>query len=266
MSEERLHKILAGRGVASRRACEALILAGHVTVDGRIIRELGTKVLADADIRVDGRPVREPRKQYFILNKPRGFVTTMSDDRGRRSVGVLLREIRVRVYPVGRLDAETEGLLLVTNDGEMTNVLTHPKYQVEKTYVVAVKGTMNDAAVDKLRAGVFLREGKAAARVKVLRRTRETTRLEMTITQGLNRQIRRMCATVGSDVKRLERVRFGPLRLIGLPKGAIRPLRPDEIDALKRFTLRVAGGSGADEATEDTGDRRGRGSKRNKHR
>jgi 23S rRNA pseudouridine2605 synthase len=260
--EERLHKILASRGVASRRASEALILAGHVTVDGRFVRELGTKVALDADIRVDGRPIREPRKMYFILNKPRGFVTTMSDDRGRRSVGLLLREVRGRVYPVGRLDAETEGLLLATNDGEITNVLTHPRYHVEKTYLVTVKGSMDDSAVEKLRSSIFLREGKVTARVKVLRRTRETTRLEMMITQGINRQIRRMCAAVGYDVKRLERVRFGPLRLIGLPKGALRPLRADEVESLRRYCVRVAGGPADDGIPEDHGDKRSRGAKK----
>jgi len=248
LKTERLHKILAARGVASRRASEGMIAAGRVSVDGRIVTELGTKVAADADIRVDGRPVRAPGRAYFILNKPRGYVTTLRDDRGRRTVGDLLGRLRTRVYPVGRLDAETEGLLLLTNDGDMTNTLTHPRYHVEKTYAVTVRGSMDEAAVERLRSGIFLREGKVRAHVRVLRRTRATTRLELTISQGINRQVRRMCAAVGYEVKRLERVRFGPLRLVGIGRGAFRALTAAEVQALRRFCTRAEGSAG-----EDTG-------------
>jgi 23S rRNA pseudouridine2605 synthase len=253
LNVERLHKILAARGVASRRASEALIASGRVSVDGHIVREMGLKVSPDADIRVDGRQVSDPAKAYFILNKPRGYVTTLHDDRGRKSVGEILKRLRSRVYPVGRLDAETEGLLLVTNDGEMTNVLTHPRYHVEKTYFVTVRGHMDEVAIRRLRGGVFLPEGRFAARVKLIRATRETTRLEMTITQGINRQIRRMCIAVGHEVKRLERIRFGPLRLKGLPRGGFRPLTRDEISALKKYCARTtaSGGTALRENTEE---------------
>jgi len=239
MAAERLHKILASRGVASRRACEELIIAGRVSVDGRIVRELGLKVEPDADIRVDGAPVRESRKLYFIMNKPRGYLTTLSDELGRKSVGDLLKRLRSRVYPVGRLDAETEGLLLITNDGELTNALTHPRFEVEKTYLVTVKGHMDDLALNRLREGIFLSEGKVSGRIKVLRTTRDSTRLEFTISQGYNRQVRRMCAAVGYEVRRLERVRFGPLRLYGLPKGGFRALTRDEINSLAAYARRA---------------------------
>ena len=246
MNVERLHKILAVRGIASRRASEALIASGRVSVDGQIVREMGFKVSPDADIRVDGQHVREPAKAYFVLNKPRGYVTTLHDDRGRKSVGEILKRLRGRVYPVGRLDAETEGLLLVINDGDMTNILTHPRYHVEKTYLVMVRGHMSELSVQRLRSGVFLTEGKFAAKVRVLRTTRETTRLEMTITQGINRQIRRMCIAVGHEVKKLERIRFGPLRLKGLPRGGFRALTKAEIDALRKYCARITAGGGTD--------------------
>lgn len=252
MAKERLHKVMAARGVASRRASEELIAAGRVSVDGRIVTELGTSVEPDADIRVDGRAIKEPHKHYYMLNKPRGYITTLADEHARNSVGDLVKKLRNRVYPVGRLDAETEGLLLLTNDGPLTNMLTHPRFKVDKTYLVTVKGKMSEEAVTKLREGIFMREGKAAARVKVLRTTRESTRLEMTIAQGYNRQIRRMCAAVGHEVKRLERVRFGPLKLKGVPRGGFRILTPEEIYALRAVEA-AAGGRPVEAKTESRG-------------
>lgn len=232
---ERLHKILAARGVASRRASEELIQAGRVWVDGRVVTKLGTLVSQDADIQVDGRVIAKPKLAYYMLNKPRGYVTTLSDDRGRRDVGGLIKGLRARVYPVGRLDAETEGLILLTNDGELTNILTHPRFKIEKTYVVVVKGRMEEDAVDRLRKGIYLREGKVTAQVRIIKASRDTTALEMVITQGYNRQIRRMLAAVGYNVKRLERTKFGPLKVKGLPKGAFRLLKREEIEALRRL-------------------------------
>lgn len=234
MREERLHKIMAARGVASRRACEKLIAVGRVSVDGRVVTELGTKVSPDADIRLDGEQVKEPRKVYYILNKPVGYVTTLSDERGRKSVGELIKRLRNRVYPVGRLDQDSEGLLILTNDGWLTNILTHPRYEMEKTYSVKVRGRMEDEAIAKLRSGMRFKEGRADARVKVARRTRETTSLFMTIKRGYSRQIRRMCAAVGYNVTRLRRIEIGPLRLKGLSRGAFRRLKGAEVAALVR--------------------------------
>jgi len=239
MGKERLHKILSGRGVASRRTCEKLIAAGRVTVDGQVVRRLGTKVAPEADIRVDGEPVAQPRKVYYILNKPRGVVTTLKDESDRKSVGDLVGRLRNRVYPAGRLDRDSEGLLLVTNDGRITNVLTHPRYEIEKTYSVKVRGRMSDEAVAKLTSGVRLREGRAAAKVRVLSRSRDTTSLLMTISTGYNRQIRRMCAAVGHNVTRLKRTAIGPLRLKGLSKGEFRRLKADEVAALKKAVRRA---------------------------
>lgn len=232
MSEERLHKIMAARGVASRRACEKLIEAGRVSVDGQVVTEQGVRASLDADIRVDGEPVKEPRKVYYILDKPPGYVTTMSDERGRKSIGDLLKRLRNRVYPVGRLDQDTEGLLILTNDGWLTNVLTHPRYEVEKTYSVKLRGRMTDEAIAKLRSGIRLREGKAHAKVRVAKRTRDTTALFMVINRGYNRQIRRMCAAVGHNVMRLRRIEIGPLRLKGLARGEFRRLKSAEVAAL----------------------------------
>ncbi|MHC4711761.1 MAG: pseudouridine synthase [Planctomycetota bacterium] len=233
IEKQRLHKVLAARGVASRRACEQLIADGRVTVDGEIVRKLGTKVAADADIRVDGRPVAEPRKVYYILNKPKGLVTTLSDEKARKSVGDLIAHLGERVYPVGRLDRDSEGLLLLTNDGRVTNVLTHPRFQVKKSYEVDVRGRLDTDAVEKLRRGIRLSEGKAFAKVKVLRNTRSGTSLLFTIAQGYNRQIRRMLAAVGYKVQRLRRVSFGPLELSRLAPGDVRKLRRREVAALK---------------------------------
>jgi pseudouridine synthase len=245
---------MAARGVASRRASEELIAAGRVSVDGRIVTQLGAAVEPDADIRVDGRAIKEPHKLYYMLNKPKGYITTLADEHARKSVGNLVSKLRNRVYPVGRLDAETEGLLLLTNDGLLTNVLTHPRFKVEKTYLVSVKGRMSDEAVGKLREGIYLREGKAAAHVRVLRATRDTTSLEMVISQGYNRQIRRMCAAVGHEVRRLERVRFGPLRLKGLPRGGFRVLTPEEVSVLKSLEAAAAGHKPVDSQTTGRGE------------
>jgi len=254
LTPERLHKILAARGVASRRASEEIIASGRVTVDGQIVREVGTKVSPDADIRVDGRPLRQPHKVYFILNKPRGYVTTLSDEKGRKSIGDLVRMLRTRVYPVGRLDAETEGLLLVTNDGELTNILTHPRFMAEKTYLVTVSGRLEAEALQRLRAGIHLREGKVAARVRVLRATRAATRMELTVSQGYNRQVRRMCAAVGHEVKRLERVRFGPLRLRGVSRGELRALTREETEGLLEFAGRKAQAASDSKAPDRKGE------------
>lgn len=233
MPLERLHKILASRGVASRRACEDLIAKGRVMVDGRPVVQLGTKVSPDADIRVDGRPVKEPPRVYYILNKPRGVLTTLSDEKGRKSVGDIVKRLAERVYPVGRLDQDSDGLVLLTNDGAITNVLTHPRYGVEKSYLVTARGRLDDEGLDKLRRGIRLSEGKAFAKVRMLNRTRDETRLMVTISQGYNRQVRRMFAAVGHKVQRLTRVLFGPLELAGLPLGALRKLTRAEVAALR---------------------------------
>ena len=232
---ERLQKLIARAGICSRRAAEDLITAGRVTIDGKIVRELGTKADPSKNkIRVDGRPVTfGAEKIYLLMNKPRGYVTTVHDDRGRRTVLELLGEdFSERVYPVGRLDLNSEGLLLLTNDGDLTNALIHPRYEIPKTYRARVAGTVTEDKLDKLRAGVELDDGLTLpAEVYLL----GDGLVEITIREGRNRQVRRMFASIGCDVKRLRRVKFAGLTLDGLKVGQVRSLSSAEVAALKNF-------------------------------
>ena len=232
--EERLQKLLSAAGVCSRRAAETYIAGGRVTVNGRPA-ELGQRADPERDdIRVDGKPLA-PRAEhvYLLLNKPRGYVTTLADERGRKTVAELVKDCGQRVYPVGRLDLDSEGLLLMTNDGELMQHLLHPSHEVSKTYHVSVYGPVFGAA-ERLSAVTDL-EGEPIrpAQVKALRQTARTAELAVTIHEGKNRQIRRMCAACGLTVKRLCRVREHTLELGDLPSGAWRYLTPDEVLALK---------------------------------
>lgn len=229
---ERLQKLIARAGVCSRRAAEELITAGRVTVDGQIVRELGAKADTNQKIRVDGKPLHfDTEKIYLLLNKPRGYVSTAHDDRGRKTVLDLLGEnFRGRVYPVGRLDLNSEGLLILTNDGDLTNALIHPRYEVAKTYRARISGDVTEEKLDRLRAGIELDDGLTApAEVYLL----DADTVEVTIHEGRNRQVRRMFAAVGCDVKRLRRIRFAGLTLDGLKVGKWRSLTAAEIAALK---------------------------------
>ena len=232
--EERLQKLLSAAGVCSRRAAETYIADGRVTVNGQPA-ELGQRADPERDdILVDGKPLA-PRAEhvYLLLNKPRGYVTTLADERGRKTVAELVKDCGQRVYPVGRLDLDSEGLLLMTNDGELMQHLLHPSHEVSKTYHVSVYGPVFGAA-ERLSAVTDL-EGEPIrpARVEILRRTARTAELSVTIHEGKNRQIRRMCAACGLTVKRLCRVREHTLELGDLPAGAWRYLTPDEVLALK---------------------------------
>lgn len=239
MPLERLQKIIAAAGIASRRKAEQLIASGHVQVNGTTITELGSKADAESDhIRVNGKLLQgEQRHVYLLLNKPKGYVTTVSDPEKRPTVMDLIRGVRGRVYPVGRLDYASEGLLLLTNDGELANTLMKAASHVAKTYVVKVAGTPKEAALAKLRAGVSIatddgkrvRTGPAAVRV-----VKEATNpwYEITLIEGRNRQIRRMFEAVGHHVEKIKRVRYGPLSL-DVPPGEFRALTPKEIERLK---------------------------------
>lgn len=237
--EERLQKILAHRGIASRRAAEEMIRAGRVTVAGQVVREMGLKVdTATTDIAVDGQPLAsETALLYFLLNKPKGYVSTVADERGRKTVLTLLPEVQARIYPVGRLDIQTEGLLLLTNDGALTNALLHPRREVRKTYLVRVAREVSLAALRLLRKGVELGDGKTApAEVRFLGTTdRGFFEYEITIHEGRNRQVRRMFEAVGSDVKFLRRTKFAGLTLAGVPRGAYRALTYDEVQNLRAY-------------------------------
>lgn len=232
--EERLQKLLSAAGVCSRRAAETYLTAGRVTVNGEPAR-LGQKADPDRDeILVDGRPLAPRAKPvYILLNKPRGYVTTLSDEQGRKTVAELVADCGARVYPVGRLDLDSEGLLLLTNDGDWAQHLLHPSHEVEKTYHVSVFGPVAGAAA-RLAAMTDL-EGEPIrpARVEVLRQTARTAVLAVTIHEGKNRQIRRMCARCGLTVKRLRRVQEGPLKLGNLPTGKWRDLSENEVEALR---------------------------------
>jgi 23S rRNA pseudouridine2605 synthase len=233
----RLAKYLAHAGVASRRAAEDLIRAGRVSVDGEVVADVGRRVSESAEVRVDGAVVGGPEERaVWMVNKPAGVVSTARDTHGRPTVVSLVRGSSARLYPVGRLDADTTGLILLTNDGELANRLMHPRYEVPRTYVALVAGgPVGDAAVRALRAGVELSDGMTApASVRVLARDR----LELVLHEGRKRQVRRMCEAVGHPVVALERVGFGPLGLGGLAVGEARRLGAAEVEALRTAATR----------------------------
>lgn len=234
----RLQKFLADCGVASRRGAEALIKEGRVRVNGEVIREMGVKVDEENDIiEFDGERLKPQNKMiYIMLNKPEGFVTTVSDDKGRATVMSLVSEIPARIYPVGRLDYDTEGLLLLTNDGELTYKITHPKNNIEKTYIAEVTGNIGMDTILSLRNGVYIDGVRTSpAKVEVVGATRLGTKLEITIHEGRNRQVRRMFEAVGCIVKKLKRTEEAGLKLGHLPLGKWRRLSESEVNMLKKI-------------------------------
>ncbi len=237
-SAVRLQKILSAAGVASRRASEQIILEGRVTVNGAVVRTLGTKADPAKDaIKVDGRRIKlDVRNRYIVLYKPKGYVTTRNDPEGRRTVMNLIGE-GTYIYPVGRLDYDTEGLLLMMTDGELAAHLTHPRHEVPKVYEVIVMGTPDPNALEKLRKGVRV-DGRrtAPAQVRVgttVKSARPTTLLTITLHEGRNRQIRKMCSSVGLPVRDLRRVQMGTVNLGRLKPGQWRDLTPREVDSLR---------------------------------
>ncbi len=242
MAAERLQKVMAAAGVASRRASEALIVEGRVTVNGEVA-QLGQKVDAACDqVLVDGERINiDPDRVYVLLNKPRGVVTTADDPEGRPAV-VDLVNLPQRLFPVGRLDKDTEGLLLLTNDGELAHALMHPSFEVERTYVALVPGPVRKKVLAELKAGIALDDGLAKPRrVRVLEEERNQALLEVVMTEGRKREVRRMLGQVGLKVERLARVAYGGVELGDLRQGKWRFLTPPEIARLYAAT----GGSGA---------------------
>lgn len=235
MAKDRLQKVMAAAGVASRRECEELILAGVVRVNGKVVDEIPAFVDPEIDaIKVDGKRLKQTQKVYFLLNKPRGVICTNRDPQGRRKA-IDLVPCSERVFCIGRLDADTTGMIVLTNDSELTNRLTHPRHKVPKTYLAKVKGHVDAPMVEKLKKGIWLAEGKTGkALVKVLKAGRDESLVEITISQGLNRQVRRMLARVGVPVKGLKRVRIGGLELGNLSSGRHRPLSKAEVSLLSR--------------------------------
>jgi 23S rRNA pseudouridine2605 synthase len=238
----RLQKILSTAGVASRRAAEKLILEGRVSVNGETIREMGSKADPDTDeIRVDGRRIkRAQRLRYFLLNKPRGYVTTRSDPEMRPTVMDLLKGVREYVYPVGRLDFDSEGLLILTNDGDLAAKLTHPSHEVDRVYEAQVLGVPDAHDIDRLSRGVVI-EGRRTSPAKIERLTDnrrggDTSLLRITIHEGRTRQVRKMCDAIGHPVRTLRRIRIGPITDKHLRAGAFRELSAEEIRRLRNAT------------------------------
>ena len=238
MSEEiRLQSYMASCGVASRRKCEEIIVGGRVKVNGVIVKELGTKVLPKDIVTVDGVVIKKEELVYYALNKPSGYVTTLDDEHGRRKVIDLFEkeDLDKRIFPVGRLDYDTQGILLFTNDGELANKLTSPKSNVEKEYLARVKGHADKAALGRLVRGVVINGYKtrpAEAEVIEYKKDTDTSLLRIVITEGKYHQVKNMCEAVGLPVKKLTRLRFANISTEGIPKGAYRKLKIHEVKQL----------------------------------
>jgi 23S rRNA pseudouridine2605 synthase len=231
----RLQKVLAAAGIASRRASEEMIVEGRVEVNGRIVTELGSRVDPERDtIRVDGSRIPAPRRHiYLVLNKPRGVISTMDDPEGRTTLTDYLPPRTPRLFHVGRLDTQTEGLIVLTNDGEFAHRLAHPSYEVSKTYMVEVLGSMEPRTLKRLEKGVTLDDGPVRPdRIKVVSRTENRTLLRITLHEGRNRIVRRMMDAVGHPVERLSRTAIGPIMLGQLPPGETREITRDELGKL----------------------------------
>ena len=232
----RINKFLASCGLGSRRKCEQMVLDGRVSVDGKPVCSLSFDVLPRSTVEVDGQPVSAKEFLYVMMFKPKGFVTTKNDDKGRKTVMDLLPKEWQHLNPIGRLDYDTEGLLLFSNDGELANALLHPSSEIEKTYVAKIEGTIVESELAVLRAGVVI-DGKRTepAKVRVTKVEKGKTTLELVIHEGRNRQIRKMFEAIGKQVVFLKRTGFGPILLGGLSRGKARLLRTKEIVALSEF-------------------------------
>jgi 23S rRNA pseudouridine2605 synthase len=238
---ERLNKFLAHAGVGSRRHCDELIRRGRVTIDGKVVRELGTKVEPEAiEVCVDGQPLKAERAVHWLVNKPRGVLCTNHDPAGRPRAIDLVPHVHQRVYTVGRLDEDSEGLLLLTNDGDLAHRLMHPRFGVDKTYVVQVAGRPGREDLQQILQGVWLSDGHVKARhVRRLKSQGESAWLEIVLNEGKNREIRRMLARLNHKVLRLKRTAIGPVQLGRLASGRSRPLTKNELSRLRRASDRL---------------------------
>ena len=226
---------MAEAGIASRRRAEEMISQGRVKVNGQVISKQGSKVSADDRIEVDGKVIKREKKVYLLLYKPVGFITTVDDPQGRKTVFELIKGITARIYPVGRLDYNTSGLLLMTNDGKLTFQLTHPSFLIDKTYQVLVKGHPKQSDFRQLENGIYLEDGLTApAKVSKIVRLKANTLFNLAIHEGRNRQVRRMCQSIGFPVEKLQRIKYAFLDLDGLQEGEYRFLSPAEVNKLKK--------------------------------
>lgn len=237
MAEVRLQKYLAAAGVASRRNCEEYITAGRVEVNGQIVTIPGTKVDGSEMIKVDGQEIRQDQKKiHILLNKPVGYISTAKDQFSRKTVLDLTETVKERIYPVGRLDYDTSGLIILTNDGELTNMLTHPSHEIEKVYRAVVDGGIKDEDIFRLQRGVKIDDYTTApAKVKVIKSAQKEPAVEITIHEGRNRQVRKMFETLGYAVLHLKRIAIGPISIQGLEEGKWRYLSKNEVDLLKKM-------------------------------
>ncbi len=234
----RLQKYISRCGITSRRKAEKLITDGRVKVDGNIVTELGTKIDKTKNkVQVDNKYIElEENKVYILLNKPVGYVTTLRDEKDRKIVTDLIDGINERIYPVGRLDKNTSGLLLITNDGELTHKLTHPSFEVDKTYLALVEGIPNENKLEIFSKGLDIEDYVTApAKIKILNKNKNESVLEITIHEGRNRQVRKMCAAIGHPVKQLQRISLGDLKLGNLQESKWRHLNNEEVDFLKKI-------------------------------
>ncbi|RYG73644.1 rRNA pseudouridine synthase [Lentibacillus lipolyticus] len=237
-TKERLQKVIAQSGVTSRRKAEKLIVDGKVKVNSKVVTELGTKVSPRDDIEVNGVRLEKEEPVYYLLYKPRGVISSLKDDKGRKVVTDYLGGVKERIYPIGRLDYDTSGILLLTNDGEFANQLMHPKYEIDKTYVAKIKGIPSKKELYQLRKGVRSdNELLKAVKFKTLEidRQKNTTILELTLHEGKNRHIRRMMDTLGYPVMKLKREKYGLLDLHGMQPGDCRPLTPHEVKKMRHL-------------------------------
>ena len=240
---ERLHKLMAAAGAGSRRQCEALIAEGRVTVNGRVVTELGHKVDPEqVEVRLDGELLKLEGRVYYLVNKPQGVITTCADEFGRARIIDLVPGVTKRFYPVGRLDAQSTGLVLLTNDGDVAQKLTHPRYEVQKTYEVRVKGAVGPEAIARMKKGVWLSDGRARIEgCEIVKRRPTVTDLRVTLHEGKNREIRRVLAKLRHPVITLKRLSMGPLELGDLKEGQFHRLTPPEVEMLKRFAANPPG-------------------------
>lgn len=234
---ERLQKVLAHAGIASRRKAEEIIREGHVKVNGKLVTEMGCKVSANDTIEVDGVPIEQERFVYYLFYKPRGVISAVKDDKDRKVVTDYFEDVPERIYPIGRLDYDTSGLLLLTNDGDFSQQLSHPKHEMEKTYVAKVKGTIYPKDLAPFSKGIKI-EGRmtAPAKYKILKADRKagSSLVELTIHEGRNHQVKKMFESIGFPVQKLKRERYGMLDLSGLRPGQYRPLTKSEIQQLRQ--------------------------------
>lgn len=238
---ERLQKVIAHAGIASRRKAEELILQGRVKVNGSVVKELGKKVTSSDRIEVDGIQIEGEEPVYFLFYKPRGVISSVQDEKGRKVVTDFFETIKERIYPVGRLDYDTSGLLLLTNDGEFANLLMHPSNEIDKVYVAKVKGIPSREKLTSLSRGIMLEDGKTApAKTKLLSvdKKKDTAIVEITIHEGRNRQVRRMFDSIGHPVLKLKREKYGFLTLNGLRTGEIRELTHHEVKQLRVLAMK----------------------------